>query len=66
LHEAAKAFGETDPYTFTVRREGDWDIVHVRIHRQPPIEFGLFFGDFLHNLRAALDNLAWQLVLLAR
>jgi len=64
LHEMAQAFTETDPYSFTIEREDDWDIVSVHIHHQPPIELGVLFGDFLHNLRAALDNLAWQLVLL--
>lgn len=29
---------------------------------QPPREFGLLFGDFVHNLRSALDHMVWDLV----
>lgn len=35
-------------------------ITHLKI---VPVEFGLMAGDAIHNLRAALDHLAWQLVL---
>lgn len=66
LHEAAKAFAQSDPYGFTIKpdSESGWDVVYVQVRREPPIELGVVLGDFLHNLRSALDNLAWQLVLL--
>jgi hypothetical protein len=31
---------------------------------QPPPEWGLLLGDFVHNLRSALDHMVWDLVLL--
>lgn len=40
------------------------DQVHFRV-RVPPdlmIRYGLIVGDVVHNLRSALDHLAWQLV----
>ena len=30
---------------------------------QPPREWGLLLGDFVHNLRSALDHMVWDLVL---
>lgn len=41
---------------------GYWSY-RVRVHQQPPAHWGLVIGDILHNLRAALDHLACQLVL---
>jgi hypothetical protein len=44
-----------------VKREGDWEVVYI-----PVGEFlnwpGVISGDFVHNLRVALDHLIWQLV----
>jgi hypothetical protein len=37
----------------------------IHITEEPPFRLGLIFGDFLYNLRSALDNLITQLVLLA-
>jgi hypothetical protein len=34
-----------------------------RIVHEPPIRFGLIFGDYIHNVRSALDHLVWQLQL---
>jgi hypothetical protein len=34
----------------------------LRILRQPPASIALITGDAIHNLRAALDHLAWELV----
>ena len=31
--------------------------------RQPPLRLGVLMGDFVHNLRSALDHLVWQLAL---
>jgi hypothetical protein len=36
-------------------------LVRVKDIRTPPARFGLIIGACLHNLRAALDNLAYQL-----
>lgn len=37
----------------------------IEVLRQPPVDFGLILGDFVHNLRAALDHLICQLARLA-
>jgi hypothetical protein len=39
----------------------------VRVHRAPPLDldWGVRIGEIAHNLRSALDNLTWQLALLA-
>lgn len=34
-----------------------------RILKEPPLRVSVIVGDIAHNLRSALDNLAWQLVL---
>jgi hypothetical protein len=55
-----------EPY----RHEGTFDadaeewVVSFRVLAEPPSEWGVLVGDVVHNLRSALDHLAWQLVLL--
>lgn len=44
-----------------VKREGDWEVVRVPIREFPPWP-SLISGDYAHNLRSALDHLAWELV----
>ncbi|HEX5989655.1 MAG TPA: hypothetical protein VFY75_05545 [Solirubrobacterales bacterium] len=47
--------------------EGDVRIYTMRIEVTKPLgnpTWGLLAGDFVHNLRGALDHLVWQLVLL--
>jgi hypothetical protein len=47
-----------EPY---VEREGDWEVVRIRIG-EFPLWPSLVSGDYAHNLRSALDHLVWQLV----
>lgn len=35
----------------------------IRVTQPPPAHLALVIGDYLHNLRSALDHLAWQLVI---
>jgi hypothetical protein len=35
-------------------------LIRVRIREEPPFELGLIAADVIHNLRAALDNMAWE------
>jgi len=62
---ACKRFIETDPYT--IGREIDPQTGYYRFNVNdlsiPPAEIGLIAGDVIHNLRSALDHLAYQLVL---
>ncbi len=45
---------DTSEYVFT-----------VKVLRQPPARLGLILGDYIHNLRAALDHLVCQLARLS-
>jgi hypothetical protein len=40
----------------------DW-VVRFRVHEEPPIECAVVIGDVIHDLRSAVDHLAWQLVI---
>jgi hypothetical protein len=37
-------------------------IVFMRIRDTPPVKWSIVIGEIIHNLRSALDHLAWQLV----
>jgi hypothetical protein len=65
LHAVARAFTERDPYTIDdeIRPDG-LHVSRVRISEYPPARLGLLFGEVLSNWRSALDNLAYQLILL--
>ena len=56
-------FMETNPYPTTkepnMERGGYNHRIHVRA--ELPESIGLIFGDFVHNLRASLDNLVYEL-----
>jgi hypothetical protein len=54
-----------DSYRFVVeadRNRGEY-IVWVRLLREPSARLGVLIGDCLHNLRSALDNLIYDLVI---
>lgn len=55
-----KAIKESTGEPF-VEREGDWEVVRVPI-REFPSWASIVSGDYVHNLRSALDHLVWQLV----
>jgi hypothetical protein len=64
LERHMRLFREKQPEVLTHQPEPDAaDYVYYRLG-QAPASFGLFVGDFAHNLRSALDHLAWQLALL--
>ena len=56
-------FKRRDPYPIT--READPEhggyLFRVHVRESPPARLGLIFGDFVHNLRAALDNLVYEI-----
>lgn len=66
LHRQIQAHINSDLYRFRcdVYRQG-FDHVY-RAESAPPVKLGLsaILGDVVHNLRSALDHLAWQLVIL--
>src|SRR5215208_3594222 len=49
--------GETHDYAVELDRESGKQRVKVKLSESPPDEFRLIIGDYLHNLRSALDNL---------
>ena len=57
-HELTE-FMNTEPFTIDVAGPDDdgwWDGI-VRMLHQPPLSIGILVGDFVHNLRSALDHL---------
>ncbi len=54
----------TQPYRFIYEfnPESNEKIVRVEVIDAPPVEFGITIGDIVHNLRSALDNLVYELV----
>ncbi len=55
----------TQPYRFIYEfnPESNEKIVRVEVIDAPPVKFGITIGDIVHNLRSALDNLAYELAL---
>jgi len=58
------AFRERKPYVAVSQAESDALVFYMQVRENPPLRLGLLFGDFLHNLRSALDNLVHELILL--
>lgn len=67
LGAALRSWFDREPYSIDAQldRTTGWIQLYLREKHAPPIELGLIFGDFVNNLRSALDHLAWQLVLLS-
>jgi hypothetical protein len=64
LDAELRAFREQHPYSIADEPQTDgWHILRIKL-AEPPPRLGCIFGDWLQNLRSALDNLAHQLVLL--
>ena len=61
-------FIESDPAPYEVVTEFDpksgEGAFRVRVIKEPNVRWGIVIGEIGHNLRAALDGLAWQLALL--
>jgi hypothetical protein len=66
LYKDLTAYSERDPHTLGVNGEIDhgWKLLRFGVKEEPPIRLGLLLGDFVHNLRSALDNLVCQLAYL--
>lgn len=70
LDKEIQTFLQSTPRPYRGVREVDpRDGSHVwrlKIDRTPPDRLGVLVGDVVHNQRAALDHLAWQLALLTK
>jgi hypothetical protein len=64
LHIAIQGFMWRQPYNSVghLDREASTYVVRLVVREQPPPEWGPLFGDFISNLRSALDLLAVSLV----
>jgi len=64
LEVARNGFIISKPYR--IERENDpqtgYNLYRIFDIQTPPVEMGLIAGDVIHNLRSALDHLAYQLV----
>jgi hypothetical protein len=64
LDKRIQGFLDTKPYRGVpdIDAEAGQSLIRAQVLREPPvIEWGLLIGDVLHNLRSALDHLAWRL-----
>jgi hypothetical protein len=66
LHSQIGAFmgKEPKPYGLVpeVQEDAGRNVWRLRIFEEPPLEWSTIVGDYVHNLRAALDHLIWVLV----
>ena len=68
LHDKLAAYAALNPILVTppvIERDGSGFVMFGKTDPEPPIELGLILGDYVTNLRAAIDHLVWQLVVLA-
>ncbi|HEV3318293.1 MAG TPA: hypothetical protein VG053_00990 [Solirubrobacteraceae bacterium] len=68
LDDEIQRFRKCEAYSIS----GEFDaessnyIFRLHIHEWPPIEWGVLSGEIIHNMRSALDNIIYQLVLRAK
>jgi len=65
LESKIEAFVKADVYTITQDNTGQYGQLVVQRRADLPLDWGLIVGDFAHNLRTALDYIAWELNLCA-
>ena len=63
LVATVEAFLDRNPYTTTTERDEKRRlyILKVHVHDTPPESLRFLASDFVHNTRAALDNIVWAL-----
>jgi hypothetical protein len=63
LRDVVRKYLDSGPYRVLRREDDSGDLVYsLQIVEAIPAEWGAVVGDAVHNLRSALDLLAWQLV----
>lgn len=62
--EALRWLG-SNPYSISRELDAEHDKYLLKVHilKPPPGQLGVIIGDVLHNLRSALDNLAYELAI---
>ena len=66
LYPAIQAYMGRSPYLIPnePKREGEWLVQRIFIREYPDPAWSVLLSEVVHHLRAALDNLVWQLVVL--
>jgi len=62
LEAHCAAYAAAHPFDIEVRFEQDAHYGYL-VGRPPPLYLGLILGEVIHDLRSALDQLAWQLAM---
>jgi hypothetical protein len=63
LENKSRNYLDSEPFRVIQSEEENGDLVwRIKIQKQVPLEFSAIVGDGVHNMRSALDLLAWQLV----
>ena len=64
LRESVRVYGESDPHEIVHEPTSEPHLTRVRVvlRRQPPPEMSAVIGDAVHNLRSALDSVAYAIV----
>ncbi len=62
LKEASEAGVKACAGRAAVEDSGDWKIVRISMREAMPLRISAILGDLFHNLRSALDYVAWELV----
>ena len=65
IEDRIELWREDEPYEFVHDEESEpgWTVLRIWGGEPPPIEVGVIAGEYVHNVRSALDHLVWQLVL---
>lgn len=65
IHAELAAYYDSQPYAFRSERLDDPPrlVVTIESVQPPPPRLGVLMGEFVHDLRSALDHLVWQLAL---
>jgi hypothetical protein len=71
LDDEMRAFSDSEPYRVVTEQEPEthdyvWRVFFNRPDVRPPDHLAVVAGDAIHNLRSALDYLAWQLAIIGR
>jgi hypothetical protein len=62
LETEVAEFIQDKPYDVAQQIRGDAMVWELRLVKEPPVRFGVIAGEIAHDLRSALDHLAWSLV----
>lgn len=65
LQDQVATFLDSEPYGIREHFHPDKGsyCLTIEVRHEPPLLLSVILGDLIHNLRSALDHLAWQLVL---